>query len=97
MKKLSCILLLVFPLLSLTQGKLSEKYYKIYSVEFQKEVTLNDIAIEMKKYNVLFFGEEHNDSVTHYLEKTMFELLYAQSTYRKNYFFSFFFTHRRIS
>lgn len=30
----------------------------------------------MKSYDVLFYGEEHDDSVTHYLEKTIFEMLY---------------------
>ena len=32
----------------------------------------------MKDYQVLFFGEEHNDSVGHYLEKTIFEALHAK-------------------
>ncbi len=52
--------------------------YRIYSVKQSKEVSLNTIADEMENYDVLFFGEEHNDSVTHQLQKSMFELLYAK-------------------
>jgi uncharacterized iron-regulated protein len=57
-------------------AQLSENNYKIYSVKSQKEVTLKEIAIEMKNYDVLFFGEEHNDSVTHFLQHQLLELLH---------------------
>ena len=56
---------------SQAQVKLTEKNYRIYSTKLQKEVTLADIAKDMADYDVLFFGEEHNDSVTHYLEHQM--------------------------
>lgn len=61
-------------------GQVTEKNYKIYSQKSGKEVTLNDIAEDMKNYDVLFFGEEHNDSVAHYLENKMFEILYLKFT-----------------
>ncbi|MSP69568.1 MAG: hypothetical protein EXR20_04780 [Bacteroidetes bacterium] len=75
--------LLIFPLLIIgfqSFGQVSEKNYKIYSQKSGKEVTLNDIAEDMKNYDVLFFGEEHNDSVAHYLENKMFEILYLKFT-----------------
>ena len=59
-------------------GQISEKHYRIYSIKSDREVTLNDIAGDMKNYDVLFFGEEHNDSVAHYLENKMFEMLYQK-------------------
>src|ERR1051326_5379317 len=74
-------LILPFFLLSaacFSQEKLSEKNYRIYSVKLGKEVTLNDVVADMKNYDVLFYGEEHNDSVTHYLERTLFELMHSQ-------------------
>jgi uncharacterized iron-regulated protein len=43
-----------------------------------KEVKLRTIVDDMDNYDVLFFGEEHNDSVTHFLEKNMLELLYMK-------------------
>lgn len=77
MKKIILALLLL-PLLAAAQDKLSENNYRIYSVRLKKEVTLNEIVKDMKNYDVLFFGEEHNDSVTHYLEQTLFALMYTK-------------------
>jgi uncharacterized iron-regulated protein len=57
-------------------AQITEKNYKIYSVQAGKEVKLSDIAEDMKDYDVLFYGEEHNDSVTHFLESKMLEELY---------------------
>ncbi len=77
MKNLSVIFLL---LLSFTciqlYGQVSEKNYRIYSVKLEKEVTVDDIARDMNNYDVLFFGEEHNDSAAHYLESKMLEALF---------------------
>jgi uncharacterized iron-regulated protein len=58
--------------------QVTEKNYRIYSVKLDKEITLNDIADNMKDYDVIFFGEEHNDSVTHYLENKLLEALYQK-------------------
>ena len=59
-----------------SNGQVTEKNYRIYSVKLNKEVPLSAIVEDMKSYDVLFYGEEHDDSVTHYLEKTIFEMLY---------------------
>ncbi len=74
MKKLF-LLILLSPLVLSAQEKLSESHYKIYSVKAGKEIQLKGIVQEMKDYDVLFFGEEHNDSVAHFLEKSILELL----------------------
>src|SRR6185312_14942908 len=55
---------------------LSESNYRIYSVKLGKEVTIADIVNDVKNYDIVFYGEEHNDSVTHYAEKTLFTDLY---------------------
>lgn len=57
-------------------GQLTEDNYKIYSVNTGAEVSLSDIADDMANYDVLFFGEEHNDSVAHYLQIKLLEALY---------------------
>ncbi|MCY7410784.1 MAG: ChaN family lipoprotein [Chitinophagales bacterium] len=75
MKKI-LLLLFVCPLFLSAQEKLSENNYRIYSVKLDKEVLLNDIAEEMKIYDVLFFGEEHNDSVGHYLQLELLKRMY---------------------
>jgi uncharacterized iron-regulated protein len=77
MKKFLLIFLL-FPLLSKAQKQLTENNYRIYSVKIGKAVALKDIAADMNNYSVLFFGEEHNDSVTHFLELSMLALLYEK-------------------
>lgn len=71
-------LLLLCPLFASAQKTLTDSNYRIYSVKLAKEVSLNDIVKEMANYDVLFYGEEHNDSVTHFLERSILELLYAQ-------------------
>lgn len=58
-------------------AQITEKNYKIYSVKLAKEVSITDIVEDMKYYDVLFYGEEHNDSVTHFLENKILESLYA--------------------
>lgn len=68
--------LICFTLKSIAQ--VTEKNYKIYSVKEGKEVTLAAIADAMKDYDVLFLGEEHNDSVAHYIESKMLALLYEK-------------------
>ncbi len=79
MKITRILLLFLFVIIQFNAfSQISEKNYKIYSVKLQKEVTLKDIAEEMNNYSVLFFGEEHNDSVGHYLENKMFEALFAK-------------------
>jgi uncharacterized iron-regulated protein len=75
MKKLLLATLLC-PFLVSAQEKLSEKNYHIYSVKLGKEVSLKTVVEDMADNDVLFFGEEHNDSVTHYVEKTMLALMH---------------------
>ncbi len=74
-------LLLFFCLQTLTfkaQDVLSEKNYKLYSVQRQQVVPVDTLIEDMKDAEVLFFGEEHNDSVTHYMEKQIFSLLFQR-------------------
>jgi len=70
--------LLFAPIFSWGQPMLSEANYRIYSVKEAKEVPLSRIAEDMAGYDVLFFGEEHNDSVTHYLEAAMLRLMHEK-------------------
>ncbi len=69
-------LLWIVPLLISSQEQISEANYLLYSVKESKLISLKDIANEMKNYDVLFLGEEHNDSVTHFVEQRMFEIMY---------------------
>jgi len=55
---------------------LSAANYRIYSVKENKEVNLQDIVSDAGNYDVVFYGEEHNDSVTHYAEKSLLAALF---------------------
>lgn len=63
---------------ALAKAQVTEQNYKIYSVKLAKEVSITDIVNDMNNADVLFYGEEHNDSVTHYLENKIFESLYEK-------------------
>jgi len=52
-----------------------EQHYKIYSTAQKKLVDADAIIADMANADVLFFGEEHNDSTGHYLEHVLFEKL----------------------
>lgn len=55
-----------------------EKHYKIYNTTTKQLTTPEQIAIECRDVDVLFFGEEHNDSAGHFLEKEIFNALQKQ-------------------
>jgi uncharacterized iron-regulated protein len=57
------IFLMCLPLLSSAQAN-----FKIYNIATQKPATLEDIINDMAKADVLFYGEEHNDSIGHTIE-----------------------------
>jgi uncharacterized iron-regulated protein len=50
-------------------------HYKIYDVKKQKTISIDDIISDMNGADVLFFGEDHNDSIGHYLEAELFRKL----------------------
>lgn len=55
-----------------------EKHFKIYNTHTKQLTTPDQIAADCKDADVLFFGEEHNDSACHYLEHIIFEALHKQ-------------------
>lgn len=55
---------------------LEDSNYVIYSVKDKKVVSPQDIIDEMKKYDVLFYGESHNDSIAHKMQTLLFQLMF---------------------
>jgi len=79
MKNLSIILSIVCIVFSLnTNAQIQENNYQIYATKTGKIATIDDIVKDMKNYDVLFFGEEHDDSVGHYLENKIYRDLFAE-------------------
>ncbi len=58
----------------MSQTQITE-HYKIYDTKNKQVITIDKIIADCAGVDVLFFGEEHNDSACHYLEKAIFELL----------------------
>src|SRR6201996_7924723 len=73
MKATLLFLIFTLPLVVLSQDL--SPHYKIYSTAKQKVISVDDIVNDMANADVLFFGEEHNDSTGHYLEYTLFKKL----------------------
>ncbi|RZL49343.1 MAG: hypothetical protein EOP00_07200 [Pedobacter sp.] len=74
-KHLLSLLITLIPFVGFTQD--ISKHYKIYDVKKQKLINVDDIVADLATANVLFFGEEHNDSIGHYLEATIFKKIAA--------------------
>ncbi len=55
-----------------------ERHYKIYDTRTKQMITIDKIVADMADADVLFFGEEHNDSAAHYLENRIFRALHVQ-------------------
>lgn len=70
-------LLLITCMLALMDLKAQDNnlHYKIYDVKKQKIIQADEIILAMKNADVLFFGEEHNDSIGHVLETVLFSKL----------------------
>lgn len=79
MKKLLIILLLWVPCATFAQSP--EQRYKIYDVKSKKAISIDDLIANTRNIDVLFFGEEHNDSIGHILEFELFKKL--SSSYPK--------------
>jgi uncharacterized iron-regulated protein len=67
MKNILFLILSLLPFFIFSQDK-PTAHYKIYNTQSKKLVSVDDIIKDMTKADVLFFGEEHNDSTAHQLE-----------------------------
>lgn len=73
MKTLLIFLLTAFPAILSAQDY--QQHYKIYDTRNKKLITVQDIVKDAAQADVLFFGEEHNDSIGHNLEAEIFKQL----------------------
>jgi uncharacterized iron-regulated protein len=76
MKLLALLCLLLLTSSSFAQDSMSS-HYKIYDTRTKQVIAIDKIVSDMAGADVLFFGEEHNDSAGHYLENKIFRALYA--------------------
>ena len=53
-----------------------DSHFKIYDTRAKQLTTIEKIAADCKDADVIFFGEEHNDSAGHYLETEILKALH---------------------
>lgn len=70
MKFTFALFLIFLPFFAFCQEDFSS-HYKIYDTRNQKLISVDDIINNMNQADVLFFGEEHNDSTCHVLESIL--------------------------
>lgn len=77
MKKFkNVILILLFGFVSMLPAeKFDRNDYRIYQAENGKELTLKKLTKKLAKYDVIFFGEWHDDILLHQLEADILPLL----------------------
>jgi uncharacterized iron-regulated protein len=75
------VLILTICLPALLTAQNMELHYKVYDTKKQKSISLDELVNELKNVDVLFFGEEHNDSTGHLLELMIFRKM--QESYPK--------------
>ncbi|WP_443946462.1 ChaN family lipoprotein [Pedobacter sp. AW1-32] len=73
MKFLLTLILLAFYSATIAQDLTN--HYKIYDVKKRSIVSLNELISAMDKTDVLFFGEDHNDSIAHVLQNELFKAM----------------------
>lgn len=72
MRYIQVVAFFLLPLFVFAQAN-SDQHYKIYSTASQKLVTPDEVVANLDNADVLFFGEEHNDSTCHVLEFLFFK------------------------
>jgi uncharacterized iron-regulated protein len=77
MKWIATFTVFLFSLAAYSQDSMNV-HYKIYDTHTKQIITIDKIVTDMVDADVLFFGEEHNDSAGHYLENRIFRALHAQ-------------------
>jgi uncharacterized iron-regulated protein len=77
MKWITTLTVSIFSFSAYAQDSMNA-HYKIYETRTKQVITIDKIVTGMAEADVLFFGEEHNDSAAHYLENKIFRALHAK-------------------
>ena len=77
MKWITSCMILFFYINTLAQDSMSI-HYKIYDTHTKQIISIDKIIADCENADVLFFGEEHNDSAGHYLENKIFQSLHKK-------------------
>lgn len=75
MKLAPVLFIILAPFIAFSQDTV---HYKVFNTRTQKTAAIDDIVNELDKTDVLFFGEEHNDSTGHQLEYLLLQKIAAR-------------------
>ena len=70
---LVCMVLIQFQFVGAQE--ISAENYLIFSTKTGKMIAVENIVEDFKGYDIILFGEEHNDAVTHYLQLVLLQIL----------------------
>ena len=73
-----CFFLFLISFFAINQSVTAQIHYVVYNTATRKVITVDDVVNDMAKADVLFFGEEHTDSIAHVLELTILQKLTAK-------------------
>ena len=73
--KLFMIMLFITLFSSMMAREFGKEDYRIYKAKDGKDISLKKMAKELSKYDVIFFGEWHDDILLHQLESEILPLL----------------------
>lgn len=62
------------------QASKVEKSYEIFDTKTAKNISFPQMVERLKKYDVVFFGEEHNDSIAHLLQLELYKALSTENS-----------------
>ncbi len=74
-KKICITALFAIAFIELFAQKNMQNNYVIYDVAQHKTIDLGELTTALIHTQVVFFGEDHNDAVAHYLEDSLFKAL----------------------
>ena len=75
------IILILFSISILTAKTFDETDYKIYNSQNGNEISMKNMAKDLSDYDVIFFGEWHDDILIHKLEADILPLLNKKSSF----------------
>lgn len=56
---------------------MAQESFKIFDKQQQREITLEQLSVRLLDAEIIFFGEEHNDSIAHHLQFELLKNLHA--------------------
>lgn len=79
-KSLTILYVLLLSQVNMLLAQSDSTLYRIYDTRSKHEITVEQLAEDLSHIDVVFFGEEHNDSVAHVLQYELLAAMHKQYT-----------------